>query len=462
MQVSEKFADQNICIIGLGYVGLTLAAAMCDVGYRVHGIERDDRILTALSEGRAHFYENGLDTRIALHVRSGRLTFSSMLERAEHRRVYIITVGTPLTPQKHTNLQSIGVVARSLASVLQAGELVLLRSTVRVGISRDIVKPLLDEAGVPYDLAFCPERTLEGRALEELRSLPQIVGGVDDASALRAKLIFGFLTPTVVLVDSLEAAEMVKLINNTQRDFLFAFANEVAEMCDVLGISASEVIRAGAFNYPRAIGVLPGPVGGPCLEKDPYILAEGVIQSGGTSELILEARRFNEQLPGRSLTRIAEYFLDRKKEPQKLVIFGLAFKGRPETSDLRGSLAYPLVSELRARFPDAEVGGFDPSVDPEEAASFGIRLFTSAEEAARDADAILFQTNNPRFASLDLRWLAEAMAENSIIYDFWMQFAPIELMGGRCYTGLGAWSSTNLGYDERFAAQSAAFTAVGS
>lgn len=441
MLVPCGYVDRNVCIIGLGYVGLTLAVAMCDAGFRVHGVERDPHIVSCVRAGRAHFLEAGLDSALLRHVRSGRLTCNSTIEPSEDTAVHIVTVGTPVTPAKKTNLAAIQLVAEGLSAVLKPGDLVMLRSTVRVGVTRDVVKPLLDRAAVPYDLAFCPERTLEGRALEELRTLPQIVGGIDEAAALRAKQLFGFLTPTVLTVENLETAEMIKLVNNTQRDYMFAFANEVAEVCERLGISAQTVIRAGAMGYPRGMAIYPGPVGGPCLEKDPYILAEGAQLKGADVRLALEARRFNEGLPGRSAMLLAKYFEDRGVRPTKLVVCGLAFKGRPETSDLRGSLAYPLIAELQARFPDAEIGAYDPSVDLRDAESFGVRLFTDPVEAANGADVLFFQTNNPRFQRLDFDELRNAMQAGGLIYDYWNQFgAGLEQpVNGIRYAGLGAW-----------------------
>src|SRR5205807_1526903 len=119
-----------------------------------------------------------------------------------------------------------------------------------------------------FGLAFCPERTIEGKAIPEMRSLPQIVGGLDDESADRAEALFRLITPKIVRVSSLETAEMIKLINNTYRDLTFAFANEVALIAERMGLSAAEMIRAANVDYPRSNIAQPGFVGGPCLEKD--------------------------------------------------------------------------------------------------------------------------------------------------------------------------------------------------
>src|SRR5437868_7113018 len=130
MLVPSAFPDRLICVIGLGYVGMTLAAAMCDAGFRVHGVERDPHVLDCLGEGRAQFLETGLDATLYRHVTSGALTYAEKLQPTESSTVFIVTVGTPVTPAKTTNLQAIQVVAESLATVLKSDDMVVLRSTV--------------------------------------------------------------------------------------------------------------------------------------------------------------------------------------------------------------------------------------------------------------------------------------------------------------------------------------------
>lgn len=449
----ENYRDARVCIIGLGYVGLTLAVAMAESGFHVIGVERDRRTVRQVSQGKAHFAEKGLDARLAAQVRSGHLVASVEWPAAGEATVYIITVGTPLAAGKTTNLDSIREVARSVAAILRPCDLVVLRSTVRLGVSRQMVKPVLDEAGVPFDLAFCPERTLEGRALEELRTLPQIVGGVNQESAVRAAQMFAFVTPTAIRVSSLEAAEMIKLVNNTQRDLMFAFSNEIAGICDRMSVSATEVIRAGNMGYPRASMPMPGPVGGPCLEKDAYILAEAVLAKGGEARLTLMGRAVNEDLTNVAAEQIGELLADRA--PKRVAIFGLAFKGRPETSDLRGTLAIKLIADVRARFPGVEVVGYDPAVPLRHVADLGITPASSVEHAATDADCILFQNNNPTFEMLDLNAISRMMAKGAIIYDLWSQFdiTTLRLANHVRYAAYGSLCFATEGWPEQRSAR---------
>jgi nucleotide sugar dehydrogenase len=441
MPLPRDYADSRVCIIGLGYVGLTLAVAMADVGFQVVGIEISDDVLDHLRQGRAHFLEIGLDEKLESLIRRGRFKFHQRMPEQGGGSVYIITVGTPVDDNKKTQLQAITAVAAEVAKVLKAGDLVILRSTVRLGVTRQVVKPILDAKGVPYQLAFCPERTLEGKALQELRSLPQIIGSIDQATALRASQLFNFLTPTIVRVSDLETAEMIKLVNNTQRDLLFAFANEVAAMADVMGVSAIEVINASNSGYPRGMMPRPGPVAGPCLSKDPYILAEGLAQYDYTPRLAIEARRLNEAMPKDSVAQMADLLAARSVDTRgaTIAVLGLTFKGEPETSDLRGSLAIPIIAELKRTFPAARLVGYDPALKPDEIATLGIEPVGSLEGAFQGAALVAIQNNHREFGRMRVRSLSSRMARCGVIYDYWNQLHGEEhfLENGVTYVGLG-------------------------
>jgi UDP-N-acetyl-D-mannosaminuronic acid dehydrogenase len=439
----DSLRDQNVCIVGLGYVGLTLAVAMADAGFRVHGIEIDRKVLDALGRERAHFSEIGLDALLAEQIRSGRFTFGDRLDGAPGTTAYIVTVGTPVGDDKKVRFESMRAVAEGIAGVLKDGDIVILRSTVMVGTTRNVVKPILESAGKTFDLAFCPERTLEGKALLELKTLPQVVGGIDASATFRASQLFSFLTPSVVRVNDPETAEMVKLVNNSQRDYIFAFANEVAAMCDELGLSAAEVIASGNLGYPRASLPMPGPVGGPCLEKDPYILAQSLEGRDFTPRLTIGARQWNEALPERAAAMVAaDHRRHSGADPAKIAVAGLAFKGRPETDDLRGTVAIPLIRELRARFPEAAFVGWDAVVGSDAIRSLGLQPAGSLEDAFSGASILVIQNNHECFSRIDLFTLSNAMARPGLIYDMWNQHDPrsVRVAPGVAYRTLGGFA----------------------
>jgi UDP-N-acetyl-D-mannosaminuronic acid dehydrogenase len=440
--LEPNFCDRHVCIVGLGYVGLTLATVMAGSGFHVTGVENRPDVLDLLKSGIPHFFEPGLGGRLKKAIQDGRIEFSNEIPSNCRATVFIVTVGTPLGTDGRSRMDPIAAVAAQVANALKAGDIVILRSTVKLGTTRSVVLPVLQTSRVPFDLAFCPERTLEGKALIELRQLPQIVGGLNSASAIRASQIFQFLTPTVVRVSDLETAEMVKLIDNANRDIMFAYANEVARGCDALGISAVEVIRAGKLGYPRTNLPMPGPVGGPCLEKDPYILAEGLQEFGISPEITLAARRINERQPIEVAAFLGTLLKGNPEFPENPIIslMGLAFKGQPVTNDLRGTMARPVLAALKAQFPFGTFRGYDGVVARDEIVGLGLEPYSSMEEAMRGANLVIILNNHPDFVAMPLEVLSRLLGKHGLVYDFWNQFSADELSlaEGTGYIALGS------------------------
>ena len=439
--VTDSFRDNSVCILGLGYVGLTLGVAMADAGFHVTGVEIRDSVLDKLKDGIPHFHEPGLEEKLRRTMRSGHFRFAKNIPREFKGTVFIITVGTPLGKDGRTRLEIIEGVSREVSDHLKAGDLVIMRSTVKLGTTRGTVAPILDRAKVPYELAFCPERTLEGRALIELRQLPQIVGGLRYDATVRASQIFQFLTPTVVRVSDLETAEMIKLIDNAQRDVAFAYANEVALACDTIGISAAEVIGAGKLGYPRTNLPMPGLVGGPCLEKDSHILAERLRELGVEPEITMASRRLNERQPDMVVEHLAATLAAAGAPANPVVaLLGIAFKGQPATDDLRGTMAKPVFDSLKRRIPGATWRGYDAVVSDRDLREFGLEPCESLSDAMKGAHLALILNNHPEFGAMQLDDLAGVMARPGLIYDFWNFFnAPdLHLPNGVRYMALGS------------------------
>ena len=429
-------SDQRVCVVGLGFVGLTLAVALARVGYRIYGVERQADVVLGLKQGKSHFHEPGLDLALQSSL-SKNLTVSETWNDVSEVDVYVITVGTPLDAHGNVSHVAIDHAVEEVAAHCGtrtdyiAPPLVVLRSTVKVGTTRDVAKRLEGDDW-RVEVAFCPERTLEGKALEELVSLPQIIGGMTPDATSRAAAFFGRLTPTILRMSSPEAAEMVKLVSNTHRDVTFGYVNELAKVCDALGLSAQEIIRAGNYGYERTRLPVPGPVGGPCLTKDSRILMESV--PVGVS-IVEYARATNADVPELGVRNIIEFFAG-KTQPKRIALFGFAFKGRPETDDLRGSPAYDIVSAIREAFPCAELFGWDPIVSKSVVASafsiIGCKSAVSAatgEKRAADGESfssgpvglVVLMNNHRALKELDLTALSRAMSKPGLIYDFWHQ-----------------------------------------
>lgn len=410
---------ETVCIIGMGYVGLTLGVGLASAGCRVIGVENNPSTLESLNSGRPHIYESNLSELYAKYFKCGSISIREKIDNSSLASVYIVTVGTPLDESGNVNLEAIKKVTAMISESLKDGDLVILRSTVKVGTTRLIVKPILDKAGVSYFLAMCPERTVEGHALEELCNLPQIVGGINDESSERAKVFFSCIAKEVKNVSSTETAEMVKLVCNTQRDLSFAYANEIALLSEKLNLDACEIISAANYNYPRSNVPSPGMVGGPCLEKDTYILAESLERDTVRPELIMTARKLNESLTDYAVKRVGETAKALGKNIKKVAIMGLAFKGEPETGDIRGSLAIRLQHAVMSEFPDVDVIGYDPIATIKEATYWGLKATDNLEKALIGADVVFVQNNHKFFRESIFGENLMRFCHGSLVYDFW-------------------------------------------
>jgi UDP-N-acetyl-D-mannosaminuronic acid dehydrogenase len=419
----NKTTESEVVVIGLGYVGLTLAAHLARSGFKVHGVEVREFILAELAKGKAFFLEEGLDPLLKTVIENGSFSFYNQIPFSDRSRIFVITVGTPLNSDGSANMDFIKRVSEEVRINLRENDFVILRSTVKIGTTRDVVKPILDNANVNYGLAFCPERTLEGAALREIAQLPQIIGALNSEDLDSASNFFTKITNSVIQVSSLETAELIKLVDNMQRDVHFAISNEVARICNNLEVSAHEVISSGKLGYPRTNLASPGPVGGPCLEKDSYLLNESM---SWDRSLSLSAREVNESIVEESLCFLEEILGARiglsSERKLRVGILGLAFKGVPPTNDLRGSLGVAIVNSLMKRFPNILLSVFDPVVKNEDLGDLDLDMSHEIESVFVDADLVIITNNHPDFAALDLDSLSNGMSHGAVIYDLWGRY----------------------------------------
>lgn len=434
---------RRIAVVGLGYVGLTLAVTLADAGLHVVGVESSPEILDVLRTGRAHFHEVGLDPLLRYHMEREQLTIVSDVESAD-ADIYIIAVGTPVDDNGEPDLSDVIAASHAVGKRLLQRGLVILRSTVPVGTCRNIVGPILEaesgkKLGRDIFLAFAPERTVEGKALEELRSLPQVIGGWDRASVQMTANLMRELTPTIVEVESLEAAEMIKLVNNSFRDLSFAFSNELALVCDYWNIDATQLVRSANEGYPRNRVPTPSPgVGGICLTKDPLIYSAVARTAGVSRALPGIGRSVNKRMPQYVAERIMHFLREHSIAPSaaKVLLAGLAFKGNPETSDVRFSSAVDVLNHLREA--GVTVWGYDPVVGPAEIEKLGARACSIAE-GFDGARVVAILNNHLEFAKLDLYPLLESMTHPALFFDGWRAFPPdaITRVSGITYASLG-------------------------
>ncbi len=434
----ERF---DVAVVGLGYVGLTLGVVLADIGNNVIGVEKRKEVVDKTNSGIPHFSEMGLDVLLRHVQSSGRLSAFSGFPDSSSANIYIITVGTPLKNGRF-NLEFIRAATEEVAKNMREGALIILRSTVAIGTARDVVKPILSKTGKAFQLAMCPERTLEGKAMSELRSLPQIIGADDTNTRERAAQFFYKMTPTVVQVSSLETAEVIKLVDNTYRDVQFGFANEVARVCDTFEINAMEVINGGKLSYPRTNVPMPGLVGGPCLEKDPHILSQSLEAKGINLEITQAARLVNERQPDETV----EFIKERLKSVvrggvPKITLAGIAFKGIPATDDLRGSMALKVLNSIRKYIPKAKISLYDPVCNPDQLKEEGVHADHYGDtllDAIKESHCLIITNNHADLGSIHPVEIYELLSPGGFIYDYWNHFSDRKAINSEnFYYGVG-------------------------
>ena len=424
----------RVGVIGLGYVGLTLTAALADKGFTVYGVDVSPAILDSLSRGRPHIFEPGIEDVFANNI--GRTIHVSAELPADTVDVAVISVSTPVDEStRRPNLTNLAAAARTIAATCRPGTLVVVRSTVPVGASRQVVLPELRAAwGDQVRLVMAPERTIQGQALRELVELPQVVGGLDAESLAAGLEFFGGLAQTTVPVSGLETAELVKLSNNCHTDLIYSFGNEIALIAEGHGIDPLEVIKAANLDYPRPDLARPGYVGGGCLSKDPYIMIDSA--GGRPPFLIGQARQLNEFLPIHVAETVVRMLTEARGSSQgaRLAVLGWAYKGWPATDDMRGTPIAPMTPVFAAA--GVTVLGHDPMVTDDVIRQYGGEPI-GLDKAFTDADAVLIITDHPDYRAIRVPEVLGA-ARPAFIYDSWRVLDGAAVMAaGIRYAGLG-------------------------
>ncbi|HKZ05506.1 MAG TPA: nucleotide sugar dehydrogenase [Methylomirabilota bacterium] len=423
-------------VIGLGYVGLTLAVSLARKGVTVHGVDTSPAVLEALRARRSHLFEPGVED-ILRELMGERLHAGPALPAGGVEAV-VICVSTPMAEGSHApDLENLRRAARHVAERCAPDTLVVVRSTVPVGGTRAVVLPELAARWPRPRLAFAPERTIQGQALRELTELPQVVGGIDAASRDAAGALFARLTSQIVPVASLETAELVKLANNCHTDLIYSYGNEIALLAARFGVDPLEVIRAANLDYPRPDLAKPGFVGGACLTKDPYILLSAANAAGHEPWLVGRARALNEHLPILVAGRLVDLIRAARgsAEGARLSVLGWAYKGWPPTDDMRGAPIVPMLPLFRAA--GVALRGHDYLVAPEVIRGLGGEP-VGVESAFDAADAVLVTMNHPEYAKIDLPALLARMRRPAVLFDAWrvLDEEAVRTAGVR-YAGIG-------------------------
>jgi UDP-N-acetyl-D-glucosamine dehydrogenase len=411
----------HISVVGQGYVGLSLACAAAEAGYRVTGIDVDVHRVAGLSEGRS--VVAGVDDGIWRSAFStGRLDFSSTVDAVGDSHLVFICVPTPLrdgTP----DLSYIDGACAQVATNLGPGSLVVLESTTYPGTTDQRVKPLLEASGLvagkEFLLAYSPERIDPGSGEFSFRDVPRVVGGVNAESTGVAALFYEQLVDKVMPVSSCRAAELAKLLENTFRHVNIALANEMAMLCHEVEIDVWEVIAAAATKPFGFMPFYPGPgVGGHCIPLDPTYLAWQVRRDAGHQFRVLEeAEDINAQMPAWVMGRIGEALNDAGKavKDASILVLGVAYK--PDVGDVRESPSVRIIQLLHKR--GARMTFHDPYVDEVAVNGASLRRTELTNLAISRADLVAVLTPHSAY---DLEWVAE---HAKLVFDARNAFGPL-------------------------------------
>jgi UDP-N-acetyl-D-glucosamine dehydrogenase len=378
----------RVAIVGAGYVGVPLAQVFAEGGREVLLVDVERRVVDGVNRGLSHIEDVPSEALKPL-VESGLVRATTDYDELRDAEAILIALATPLTKQREPDLSIVTTAVRGIAERLQKGQLVVLESTTYPGTTREVVQPLLEDisglkAGEDFYLAFSPERVDPGNHTWTTKTVPKIVGGIDEESTRRAAELYGRVVDTVHAVSSPEAAELTKLLENIFRSVNIALVNELAQLCERMGIDVWEVVDAAATKPFGFMSFKPGPgLGGHCIPVDPFYLTWKAREYGFSTEFVELAGKVNEGMPYycRSLiSQALNHGAHKSLSGSRVLILGVAYKA--DISDVRESPALKVMQLLENA--GAEVSYHDPHV-----ASLNGKESVPLEPAAYDCVAIL-------------------------------------------------------------------------
>jgi UDP-N-acetyl-D-glucosamine dehydrogenase len=393
-KLSEKKALQSV--IGLGYVGLPLAVEFTKAGLETVGIDIDSRKVEAVNAGRSYIGDVRQD-ELSDVVGSGLLRATDDFSVLAKVDTINIAVPTPLRKTKDPDISYIVAALKEIREYLHKGQLIILESTTYPGTTEEVMLPLLEESGLKvgkdFYLAFSPERVDPGNEKYTTKNIPKVVGGVTPACTELAAMLYRAAGMNPVPVSSTRVAETVKLLENTFRSVNIGLVNEIAMMCNKMGINVWEVIDAAATKPFGFMPFYPGPgLGGHCIPIDPFYLSWKAKQSGFDARFIELAGMINGDMPGYVVVRVSEALNERKKclNGSKILIMGVSYK--KDIDDTRESPAYDII-RLLVRM-GADVYWNDPFVKKLEAENGSAKFLEYDAGSIREMDCAIVVTGH--------------------------------------------------------------------
>ena len=400
-QLKNKIEDRTarVHVIGLGYVGLSLAVELAKAGFAVRGIDIDLERVTQLNRGQSYLVDVATETLAPL-VAQGRLTATTAFDEAGQADALIICVPTPLRKSKEPDISFIVASLESLLPHLHQGQLLVLESTTFPGTTEEVVQPRLESVGLVVGadvfLAFSPERVDPGNRKFTTANIPKVVGGVTRSCTELAATLYRHVTTSVFEASSPRVAETAKLLENTFRSVNIALANELAFACRKIGVDPWEVIEAAATKPFGFMPFYPGPgIGGHCIPVDPLYLSWKVRLTGYEAQFIALADQINRAMPEHVVHLVADALNDhgRAVRGASILVLGVTYKA--DVNDIRESPALEIVELLARR--GAQVSYADPFTPQLTMDGLKLSAVEPSAEALAAADCVLILTSHSSF-----------------------------------------------------------------
>ena len=393
---------EKLALVGLGYVGMPLAV---EFAKHVHVIGFD------INEKRVNEYKNGIDStnEVGEAIKDTTVEFTADPSKLKEARFIVVAVPTPVKDDNSPDLRPVEGASRSVGQNLTPGSIVVFESTVYPGVTEDICIPIIEKesglkCGVDWKIGYSPERINPGDRVHTLTNIRKVVSGMDEESAAEIQKVYDIVIKAgTFLVSDIKTAEAVKVVENSQRDINIAFMNEIAMICDRMGIDTDEVL-AGMNTKWNALGFRPGLVGGHCIGVDPYYLTNAAEKLGYHSQIILNGRKVNDSMGGFVADAAIKQMIEAGMAPKKatVVILGITFK--ENCPDTRNSKVVDIINRLKEYDINPVVS--DSWADPEVAKKeYGVDLVPF--DQVPKADCVIVAVGHKEFRSMSMMKLKE-------------------------------------------------------
>jgi UDP-N-acetyl-D-mannosaminuronic acid dehydrogenase len=401
----------QICVVGLGQIGLPVALSFCKAEFIVRGLDVNENHVNSLKNQQSPFEEPVLQEMLSKYVKEDKFIPTQDKNVISKSDIIIVCVPTPILEENKPDLSFLKNVCDTISEFELKGKLVVIESSIPPKTFESIVLPILSRNRNNFLASYVPERLSPGQAFEEIHNSPRVIGALDEESRLVSKALYSKILKSKIFVTNPIVAETCKLVENTFRDVNVAFANEIAMICEKYGIDVFELINI-CNSHPRVNILSPGPgVGGPCLPKDPYLLLNPQNSEQIKSDIISNARKINDSMPFHVLELIQKSLKRNGKNITDATITVLGVTYKANVSDTRYTPAEKIITELLKSRCKVIVN------DPKTNENFNGESEKDIIKSVTRSDMILILTDHDEFKNLDLSEMKKQMNKNSILID---------------------------------------------